>query len=166
MAELTPMDKIQPCLLDRLTDEEPNQQVESRHKRVVSIQKYREGILRDLSWLFNTSCHRDEEGLAEFPEVERSVLNYGIHNLAGVIGEGIDVVEIEKRIYDAIVFFEPRIIKHSLEVKIIDENKDDHEGAISLRFEIVSDLWARPVPEQFFAKTEVDLETGGCVLKS
>ncbi len=160
------MDKIQPCLLDRLTDDEPNQQVESRAKRVVSIQKYREGILRDLSWLFNSSCHREEEGLAEFPEVERSVLNYGVHNLAGVIGEGLDMREMEKKVYDAIVFFEPRITKSSLEVKIINEDEDQNAGPTSLRFEVQSNLWARPLPEQFFAKTEVDLETGGCVFKT
>ncbi|MHC4750853.1 MAG: type VI secretion system baseplate subunit TssE, partial [Planctomycetota bacterium] len=36
MAELTPMDRLQPCLLDRLTDDEPDVQKESRDQRVVS----------------------------------------------------------------------------------------------------------------------------------
>ena len=36
MAELTPKERLQPSLLDRLTDDEPEQQQESRDKRVLS----------------------------------------------------------------------------------------------------------------------------------
>jgi len=73
MAELTPLEKLQPCLLDRLTDDEPNISEESRNQRVISVQRYRRGVLRDLEWLFNTSAHLDEEGrekfrLSDFPE--------------------------------------------------------------------------------------------------
>ena len=35
MAESTPIEKLQPCLLDRLTDDEPANQKESRLQRVV-----------------------------------------------------------------------------------------------------------------------------------
>ncbi|MHC4560155.1 MAG: type VI secretion system baseplate subunit TssE, partial [Planctomycetota bacterium] len=37
MAELTPRDRLQPCLLDRLTDNEPEVSKESRDQRIVSI---------------------------------------------------------------------------------------------------------------------------------
>jgi len=53
MAELTAIEKLQPCLLDRLTDDEPGKKEESRAQRVVSLQRYRRGVLRDLEWLFN-----------------------------------------------------------------------------------------------------------------
>jgi type VI secretion system protein ImpF len=55
MAELTPKDRLQPSLLDRLTDEEPDQPQESREKRVLSLNRLRESVLRDLAWLFNAS---------------------------------------------------------------------------------------------------------------
>lgn len=165
MPERTPMDKIQPCLLDRLTDDEPNQQAESRSKRVVSVPKYKEGILRDLSWLLNANCHRAEDGWDAFPEVKASVLNYGISNFAGVVGTTLDPEAVEKEIYEAIVLFEPRVIKRSLSVKLLGDKQTEKAEALFLRFEIQSDLWAQPLPEQFFAKTEIDLETGACVLK-
>jgi len=55
MPDVTPLEKLQPCLLDRLTDDEPRKQEESRSQRVISHQKYRRGVLRDLEWLFNSS---------------------------------------------------------------------------------------------------------------
>ena len=51
------IEKIQPCLLDRLTDEAPESQKESRNERIISIRRYREGVLRDLVWLLNGKAH-------------------------------------------------------------------------------------------------------------
>ena len=48
MAELTPSERLQPCLLDRLTDDHPEEVKESRDQRVVSMRRYREAVLRDL----------------------------------------------------------------------------------------------------------------------
>ena len=66
MAELTPIEKLQPCLLDRLTDDEPGNQKESRLQRVVSPQKYRAGVLRDVEWLFNSRAYPRLEGMESF----------------------------------------------------------------------------------------------------
>jgi len=55
MAELAPRERLQPSLLDRLTDDEPDQEVESRERRVLSVRGLREGVLRDLAWLLNTT---------------------------------------------------------------------------------------------------------------
>ena len=55
MAELTPQERLQPALLDRLTDDNPESQVEPREMRVMSRNRMREAVLRDLSWLFNTT---------------------------------------------------------------------------------------------------------------
>ncbi len=59
MAELTPLEKLQPCLLDRLTDDDPKNGEESRAQRVVSLSRYKRGVLRDLEWLFNTDARPD-----------------------------------------------------------------------------------------------------------
>ena len=34
---ITPLDKLQPCLLDRLTDDEPGKREESRSQRIISL---------------------------------------------------------------------------------------------------------------------------------
>jgi type VI secretion system protein ImpF len=160
MAELTPLEKLQPCLLDRLTDDDPKITEESRNQRVISIQRYRRGVLRDLEWLFNTSAHLAEEGekkfrLSDFPEAYKSVINFGTRHLCGLTGAELN--ELERQLVDAIHLFEPRILKNSLRVKASIEQH-------IMAFEIQGELWANPMPEQLFIKTKIDLETGQCSL--
>jgi len=160
MAELTPLEKLQPCLLDRLTDDEPKVTEESRTQRVISLSRYRRGVLRDMEWLFNASAHlpREQGGEptpADFPEVRDSVLNFGTRQLCGLVGPDLAVFEGE--LVEAIQRFEPRIIRHSLSVNAV---RDRH--LISL--EIKGTLWANPVPERLYIKTRIDLETGQTVL--
>ena len=85
MADLTPQERLQPSLLDRLTDTDPESKTESRERRVLSIQRLRAGVLRDLGWLLNTGHLETIEDLDEFPDVRNSVLNYGIPDLVSSI---------------------------------------------------------------------------------
>lgn len=157
MAELTTMEKIQPCLLDRLTDHAPDRKEEGSGERVVSISRYREGVLRDLRWLLSASRHEDDEDVSEFKEVASSTLNYGIRSLCGRSAESVSGGALEKEIVAAIEAFEPRISRDSLEVELKEEGR---QGKNELIIEIHGDLWARPMPEEFLIKTKVDLETG------
>ena len=84
MTELTPSEKLQPCLLDRLTDDEPKKQREGRNQRVMTMRRYRQAVLRDLAWLLNTSAHIEQDGLDEFEEVTSSVLNFGVQDISGM----------------------------------------------------------------------------------
>lgn len=83
MAELTVKERVQPSLLDRLTDEEPDKNVESRERRVISLERLRECVMRDLGWLLNTGKLSQVQSLDEYPEVARSVVNYGSLDLSG-----------------------------------------------------------------------------------
>jgi len=83
MAELTQKERLQPSLLDRLTDDEREHKQESRDKRVLSPARLRECVRRDLTWLLNTTHLAALEDLDAHPEVARSVLNYGMPDLAG-----------------------------------------------------------------------------------
>jgi type VI secretion system protein ImpF len=158
MAELTPFEKLQPCLLDRLTDDEPNKQQESRMKRVMSLQRYRQAVLRDLAWLLNTYANAEQQGLDDFEEVPSSVLNYGIQNVAGMTASSVSADEIRYRLTEAIQRFEPRIIPKTISITI-NVNPEEMTRR-SVRFEIRGDLWSQPLPESLFIATELDLETG------
>ncbi len=163
MAELATIDRLQPCLLDRLTDEQPTVQVESRTQRVVSSSRYKDGVLRDLRWLFNSQRHREDEGLREFPQVNQSIYNYGLRDFAGIFSEKGDVREVEREITEALLFFEPRIVRRTLQVKVFrDEEIAIQRSPHRIHLQITADLWAQPTPEKFFAKTSIDLETGDC----
>jgi type VI secretion system protein ImpF len=159
VAELTTKEKLQPSLLDRLTDDAPDQKLESRDQRVISPRKLREFVLRDLAWLMNSGCLATaDERIEQYPLIAESVLNFGLPSLAGCYASSIKVAELEKAVRKAILDFEPRILAKSLEVRARAE-----EGRMALNaltFEIEGELWAQPVPERLLVRTEIDLETG------
>lgn len=163
MAELTPSERLQPSLLDRLTDDEPEQSVESRDRRVLSLDKIRVCVLRDLQWLLNASNMDQVDDLEEYPQVQNSVLNYGIPDLTGLTASSVPVAELERRIRDAIWRFEPRILRHTLRVTARLYGNQSNNNA--LVFEIAGEMWAQPLPLQLYMRTEVDLETGSVLVQ-
>ena len=158
MAELTPSERLQPSLLDRLTDEEPAKNQESRNRRVLSVQRLRESVLRDVAWLLNSASLPEDDLEANYPHVAKSVVNYGLPDLAGLTASGIDVAELEQIVKQALWDFEPRIMRHSLKVRAHADSSDMSHNA--LVFEIEGELWAQPIPLELLLKTEIDLETG------
>ena len=65
--------------------------------------------------------------------------------------------EFERELAEAISLFEPRILRNSVTVKSSKERN-------LVGLEIHGDLWANPVPERFFIRTKIDLETGQSIM--
>lgn len=158
MAELTQKEKLQPSLLDRLTDNNPESNVESRAQRVLSLQQLRKSVIRDLGWLLNTGNLEARQNMERFPLATHSVLNYGLPDIAGITTGDLDIDAVEQAVKQAIIDFEPRILRNTLNVKMLIDTEE--MSANSVIFEIEGELWAQPVPLRVFLKTELDLETG------
>jgi type VI secretion system protein ImpF len=159
MPELTPLERLQPALLDRLTDQEPDKRQEPREHRVMSKTRLRQAVLRDLAWLFNTTRLESSSDLTGAPFVRHSVLNYGLPALSGRAATSMTAEEVERAIRQAILDFEPRILAATLEVRaLLRANQIDHHNVIGV--EIRGQLWAQPVPLELLVRTEIDLETG------
>jgi type VI secretion system protein ImpF len=163
VSELNPRDRLQPFLLDRLTDDQSDQQKESREKNVFSPRQIRNSLMRDLAWLLNTQAPIEADGLAEFPQVMTSVLNYGIPDLTGRTASGIAGSDVERNLLRAIQNFEPRLDRQSINVEVVSDESRRQGNGISL--EIRGEMVANPMPEALYIKTEVDLETGQFVVK-
>ncbi|TQK08258.1 type VI secretion system baseplate subunit TssE [Herbaspirillum sp. SJZ107] len=161
MAELAPRERLQPSLLDRLTDDDPAATVEPRERRVMSLRTLREGVLRDLAWLLNTTNLLSVTTTPALPHLANSVLNYGVPGLAGNAVSNLDIGALERGIRQAIWDFEPRLIRNTVSVKALAPRA---EGQNKLDFEIEADLWAQPYPERLYLKTELDLERGAVVV--
>ncbi|KRE88313.1 type VI secretion system lysozyme [Frateuria sp. Soil773] len=158
MAELTTLERLQPSLLDRLVDDEPSRTEESREKRVISATRLRECVTRDMAWLLNCVNLAAVEDLDDYPEVARSVLNFGIPDLTGTVLAGVDASVLQRQIREAILAYEPRLTAGTLRVTVnVDPSRMDRQ---SLAFNIESEMWAQPIPLNLYLKTEVDLETG------
>lgn len=163
MAELTPKERLVPSLLDRLTDENPDQTTEARGVRAENLVSLRESVLRDLEWLLNTGNIEGVVDLDDWPEVARSVLNYGLPNLSGKTVSATNPDEIQDQIRETIRHFEPRILPNTIRVTLMPGTGEAH--ANSAVFQIEATLWGRPMPEALFLRTEVDLELGSVTLK-
>ncbi|MGG2398354.1 type VI secretion system baseplate subunit TssE [Pseudomonas sp. SH1-B] len=154
---MTPRDRLQPSLLDRITDDDPGNPQESAERRVLSLNQLKASVLRDLTWLLNTTSLLDADTTRTTP-AGTSVINYGLPALAGSSASSVDIVALERMIHRAIVTFEPRIIAHSVRVNAHVGHEQMNHNALS--FEIQGDLWAEPAPLPLLLRTELDLESG------
>ena len=159
MSETTPQDRLQPALLDRLTDHEPDKKQEPRERRVLTKSQLRAAVLRDLTWLLNSVQMSAGEDLDAYPEVQRSVINYGLPSMSGETAASIEIGEIEQAIRAAILCYEPRLLPESLKIEVVEDGSVlDWHNIISIR--ISAQLWAQPVPLEMLLRTEFDLESG------
>jgi type VI secretion system protein ImpF len=158
MADLTQKDRLQPSLLDRLTDNDPDKRQESRDARVLSPSRLRDCVRRDLAWLLNTTHLKAMQTLDDHPLVAKSVLNFGLPDLAGRTTSTVDAATLEQSIRKVILDFEPRLVARTLRVKLVVDDKQMNHNAMS--FDIEAELWAQPLPLRLFLRTAIDLETG------
>lgn len=157
MPDLAPHERLLPFLLDRLTDEDPANSQESREKRAITFRQFQKAILRDLAWLLNSCTKPESDSIHEFPLADKSVLNFGVPDITGFTQSNVTPAIIERMVKGAILAYEPRIIKETLEVTVI--ITPNAPGNI-LSVEIRGQVFAQPLPENLFVKTNVDLESG------
>src|SRR5512139_2232452 len=151
-------DRLQPALLDRLTDPAPHQRLEGESDSVMTKAQLRHAVLRDLAWLFNATQPQPQWASTQAP-IAATVLNFGLPPLAGERVSRLDVHELENTIAQAIRAFEPRILPDTLSVRALEAGSvlDTHN---MIEFEIRGHLWAQPVPLEILLRTRLDLEAG------
>ena len=73
----------------------PTVLTEPREARVLTKGQLRTAVLRDLAALMNAICLGAGDDLSAYPEVERSVLNYGVPAFAGETASTLDVHDLD-----------------------------------------------------------------------
>ena len=142
MARVDKKKKLRPSILDRLFDDEPENTNEIDPGQHQKIQQLRRSVRRDLENLMNARYRVMEPG-DEFEELENSLLNYGLPDLAT-----INITDLDKRkeftfkMENILKEFEPRF--KEVNVSYL-ENKDNTDR--TLRFRIDATLYADPSPE-------------------
>jgi len=153
-------DRLQPALLDRLTDDDVESRAETPETRVINRQRMREMVLRDLAWLFNAAAPGSAAiDWSRAAHARNSVLNYGLPPLSGQTASTLDPLVLQARVRQAILDHEPRILPATLSVEVVlSQAQMDHHNQIGFR--ISGQLWAQPVPLELLLQTDIDLETG------
>lgn len=142
MARVDKKKKLRPSILDRLFDDEPDNQTEIDLGQHQKLKQLRLSVRRDLESLMNARFRVMEPG-EEYIELDKSLMNYGLPDLAT-----INITDLEKRkeftskMEKILKEFEPRF--KDVNVSYLD-NKDNTDR--TLRFRIDATLYADPSPE-------------------
>jgi type VI secretion system protein ImpF len=153
--------QFMPVLLDRLTDEFPDRSTEVRKLGISRIDYYN-AVIRDLSWLLNSTQFESRGTLTLPPRVRNSTLNYGLAPISGRRYSELDLPEIASSIKHAIATFEPRILAETISVTPFhDPVSHSHNLAV---FEISAKLWFEPTPIDLYVRTELDMEAGHAIV--
>ncbi|WP_417741631.1 type VI secretion system baseplate subunit TssE [Salipiger sp.] len=136
---------------------------------VVTADVLREAVRRDIEILFNTERleadfllteremldHQSPGALlAVFPEVRRSVLNYGVPSFSGRNGLDFDADALARELKLVMNTFEPRLKRDSVRVKV------ERSAKAGLVIHIEGTLLLSPVPERMRLSTTIDLDNG------
>jgi len=95
--------------------------------------------------------------LADFPQVRRSVLNFGVPSFAGRRAGDFDHEALARELRDVLATFEPRLRRDTIRVTVAPGT------SIGLRIQIEGLLMMAPAPERLRLLTTVDLDTGMAV---
>lgn len=157
MADRTLTERLQPSILDRLTDDNPEKTSENPSERVIDIRRLREIIQRDLAWLLNTGNLESMLDPERYPNVVRSVVNYGVPDSTGDFANKQRAANVRDAIRRAVELFEPRLIDGTLNV--VSRTADEKRESVIV-FDIIADMWAEPVPAELYLRSQFDTTTG------
>lgn len=154
--------RVNPTLFDKLvggaeieglTDDSGNGtagRTEMRTYTLPNIDRFNEEALRvtvrrELAWLLNTINLGAVIDLGPYPQVETSVLNYGVPDLAGKAISRRVVLQRAREIREAIRAFESRIDEKTLVVEPTDESERDNAITYVIQGDVYSAVRALPV---------------------
>ncbi len=142
MAKVEKKNKIRPSILDRLLDDDPGRKLESEMDPRHQLKALRNSVRRDLENLLNTRLRIVEPG-DEYKELKRSILNYGLPDLATInIADQTKRKQFIEQLETLLIQFEPRFKSVTVNFQ---ENADSLDR--TLRFRIDAVLYADPSPE-------------------
>jgi type VI secretion system protein ImpF len=137
---------------------------------VVSPAVLREAVRRDIEALFNTErfectpllsdaeveqAFDDPPSLDDFPEVRRSVVNYGVPSFSGRSSRDFDRETLAREIRTVLATFEPRLKDGATKVTVTLGDK-----TAGLKIEVDAVLIMTPTPERLRLRTTVNLDNG------
>jgi type VI secretion system protein ImpF len=150
------MNVFLPCLLERWSSSDGARA--GARGTLNTWQDVRRDVMRNIEWLLNTEA---PAALANRPipqAVADSVLCFGIDPYSGRAQSSLSPTEVAWRIRQRIIAFEPRIDRHSIEVLVTD--REGHQRFNKMKFTVVGQLRADPMPIEFIVQAEIDTEDG------
>jgi type VI secretion system protein ImpF len=155
MAQVNNAIPLRPSILDRLIDDEPGAEQGPLHRHFQDVRQLKRVVARDLEAMLNTRQEALEELPAEFAEVSRSLLTYGLPDYTSLNLLSVQDREYMRRALEqAVKLFEPRL-KH---VRVTLEPPRQYERQLRFRIEAVLPVWPAPEPVVFDAVLQLNTQ--------
>ena len=143
--------QLQASILDRLIDDEPDNQLSTSRGMAINLKTLRASVRRDLEALLNARIHW-HTWPRQYEELATSVLTYGLPGFSNMPVSSTEGRELLcQKVRDTILRFEPRFIE--VEVSCLE---DDLPLDRIMRLRINALLWAEPEPELISFDSEVE----------
>jgi type VI secretion system protein ImpF len=142
---------IQSSLLQRLLDDNPDQQAELRPTLKQSLSEVRNAVREDLARLLNTRAYC-RPWAPQLDELRKSVVSYGLHDgvISGMAADDWRAL-LRRSIEEAIRIYEPRL--RDVRVTLIDE-PDSLDRSLRFRIEATLVVEAEEATVTFDSKVE------------
>lgn len=146
---------VQPSIVDRLLDAEPQRAVDPPMRRDESVRAFRAAVQRDVEWLLNT--RRTMYPAPDWcPETRHSVYDYGLVDTTGfAVGTFTGRKLLLGSIQSTIQRFEPRLAN-----PVVRFVEGDGGSAPQVRFVVEATLLMDPSPEQVIFDAVLDVARG------
>lgn len=155
---LTDEKQLMASVLDRLLDDTPQQSHELPPRPAALINDVRASVCRDLRALLNAR-RRLVEASDEYPELEDSLINYGLPDLQSFeVREDPGYQSLCRMIQETIERFEPRLQDVRVTHKDLDRRTSGRQaGERVLGFQIEAVLVVEPMQEPVVFATTLDV---------
>ena len=151
---------LRPSILDRLVDDDPQATHEPPNAHFQDVRELKSSVARDLEDLLNSRQDQVSRVPAEFTEVRRSLLAYGLPDFASFnLANPADRSRVQHALQSAIAAFEPRLQR----VRVLMENPTPNERTLCFKVEAL--LQVEPAPEPVVFDTVLQLGTQEYVVK-
>ena len=148
-------DRFLPCLMARLTDNEPQDRID-HVPQLYTVEQLKKSIQKNLEMILNSSSRlsADEKDCGEI--VRDSVLFLGLPNFSGRPSSKNVIDELRQEIIHQIRCFEPRIKAETLDVELEGNPESGDEYTLRISGTVIAD----PVNELIIFEQKVVLDAG------
>jgi type VI secretion system protein ImpF len=148
--------RYRPYLLSRLTDLDPLEKRDT-FDRLINSRQLKKDVFDNIEMLFYSRSHLSPREMKNIPELENSVLGYGIVDFCGRMHSKSNEEFLREHIRKQLLDFEPRLDPSTLTVDFF--SSDDSSESL-LEFHIAGMIRAGEVEEEVRFISKINLETG------
>jgi type VI secretion system protein ImpF len=127
--------------------------VVAQRRRGLNDAELKRSVTENVAQIINTIDLQSCADLQPFDYVRKSIINYGVYDLSSMTGEGERVALIEQNLLAAIICYEPRIVRETIEVKRLEASD---EVSQKLQLVVRADIKSHPIDVEIDLVADVD----------